>query len=272
MTQIVLKIVAIVTMFIDHLAAGLGDTMYPVITGTTYSVMRGIGRTAFPIFCFLITEGFYHTRNRRNYFLRLLLFCFVSEFPFDYIFNWYYGVDYWLYDSQNVFFTLALGLLMLIINDRIWEILKSRGVVAIILSAVIQGGMIYAFAEFADLLSTDYGRHGIFLLSMIFYIGRLGRFIGEKRKLQDPDRARFVFSALAIALWFALYDLKIGQINESAGFFAVILVAFYNGKKGPKLLPRWFFYVFYPTHLLLIGVAEHLINEQNLMNLLNSGY
>lgn len=87
MPSIALKLVAIITMFIDHLAAGLGDNASPVITGEAYSVMRGIGRTAFPLFCFMITEGFIHTRSRLKYFKRLAIFCLVSEFPFDYIFN-----------------------------------------------------------------------------------------------------------------------------------------------------------------------------------------
>ena len=125
-----LKIIAIVTMLIDHIAAtviirilkfgGYNDGLYQL-----YRVMRNIGRIAFPIFCFLLVEGFMHTRDREKYALRLGCFAAVSEIPFDLAFNGkVLEVGY-----QNVFFTLLLGLLTMMAYDAVmnqsrWSVWK----------------------------------------------------------------------------------------------------------------------------------------------------
>ena len=153
-----LKIIAIVTMLIDHIAAtviirilkfgGYNDGLYQL-----YRVMRNIGRIAFPIFCFLLVEGFMHTRDREKYALRLGCFAAVSEIPFDLAFNGkVLEVGY-----QNVFFTLLLGLLTMmaydvVMNQSRWSVWKRTALSTI----AILAGM---FA--AEFLSTDYGALGV---------------------------------------------------------------------------------------------------------------
>ena len=121
-----LKIIAIITMLIDHIGAGvLGILM--VVRGLneaadlnawidanstlviTYQMMRFVGRLAFPIFCFLLIEGFEHTHDVKKYALRLLSFCLVSEIPFDLLFNG----KILEFGYQNVFFTLFIGLMVM---------------------------------------------------------------------------------------------------------------------------------------------------------------
>ena len=96
-----LKCIALITMIVDHSA-------YVLLTKGThlYTVMRAVGRLAFPIYCFLITEGFLHTRDRKKYGVRLFLFALISELPWN-LMN--HGTL--LYGKQNVFFTLLLGYL-----------------------------------------------------------------------------------------------------------------------------------------------------------------
>ena len=117
-----LKIIAIIAMAIDHFAAsiilyGILMQQNPSFLGhpvsmtipwwNIYQVMRFIGRIGFPVFCFLLIEGFLHTSSKKKYATRLFLFALVSEFPFDYaLFNTPFAPGY-----QNVFFTLFLGLL-----------------------------------------------------------------------------------------------------------------------------------------------------------------
>ncbi|MBP3544518.1 MAG: hypothetical protein J6J86_09845, partial [Lachnospiraceae bacterium] len=117
-----LKIIAIITMFIDHIGAAIfenneitmcvmakGEHAY-VIWGLADLVLRLIGRIAFPIFCFLLVEGFLHTRDVKKYALRLGAFCLISEIPFNLAF---FGQPLYA-GHQNVFFTLLIGLLVLI--------------------------------------------------------------------------------------------------------------------------------------------------------------
>ena len=109
-----LKVIACIAMLIDHTGAIILK-LYPPALNTlfyingkgysAYRVVRDIGRCAFPIFCFLIVEGFLHTHNRRKYGRNLLLFALISEIPWNYMFanTWHYA------DKQNVFFTLFIG-------------------------------------------------------------------------------------------------------------------------------------------------------------------
>lgn len=112
-----LKLIAVLAMLCDHFALvllGRGASFgwitaeNPTTLDLPYQILRSIGRLAFPIFAYFIVEGFLHTKNSRSYLLRLLLFAVVSELPFDLAI---FGRVNWQY--QNVFFTLALGVLMM---------------------------------------------------------------------------------------------------------------------------------------------------------------
>lgn len=100
-----LKVIALVSMTMDHLAYYLMDH------GTLqYDLMRTVGRMAFPIFAFLLVEGYTHTRSRGKYALNLLAFALISEVPW-----WLLNHD----NTHNVFFTLLLGLVAIDLITRI---------------------------------------------------------------------------------------------------------------------------------------------------------
>lgn len=157
-----LKTIAIISMAIDHTAYAL----YPVvgvlrepftIAGkalTLYWIMRKIGRLAFPIFCFLIAEGYLHTRNKKRYSLRLLLFAVISEIPF----NLMCGGNYLYQNGQNVFFTLFFGLLLI----HIFASVDANWKKYLAMSAV---------AALALIAKADYDLYGALLVFM-FYILR----------------------------------------------------------------------------------------------------
>ena len=105
MTSFVLKIIALITMFIDH----LGYAIYG-----RFSYLNYIGRIAFPIFAFQISEGFVHTKNIKKYFIRLLVFAIISQFPFMLFLSTFSKNIYEL----NIFFTLSFGLLAIFIFDK----------------------------------------------------------------------------------------------------------------------------------------------------------
>lgn len=199
-----LKWIAIITMLIDH----IGAVLFPYELG-----YRIIGRIAFPIFCFLIVEGFSHTRDVRRYMVRLGIFALISELPYDLAFH---GEMVYA-EGQNVFFTLLLGVLMMYMMSLCSAVpLKAMAAVSI--------------AVLAEVLNTDYSARGI-LLILIYYIFR------EKRVISLP----------AGALWNFSYGWGMVQC---CGVLATPFLAFYNGKRGPKI--KYFFYVFYPAHLLVL--------------------
>ena len=167
----VLKWVAILTMLIDHVAVVIiyGWARYRHAWGAGieslrfYYVLRSIGRLGFPLFCFLLVEGFRHTRSRLKYILRLLVFALISELCFDKAFN-----SGWIDRSgQNVFCTLALGLLAMVLWD--WLTLGNspdcppwRGL------AAITGAI--ALGAAAHYMNTDYGAMGVALIFVLYLL------------------------------------------------------------------------------------------------------
>lgn len=140
-----MKWIAIVSMLIDHIGAILIENRMPLIGGVAVldMALRLIGRLAFPIFAFLLVEGFVHTRDVRKYALRLGLFALLSEWPFDVAF---FGGVHW--ELQNIFFTLLIGLLMLALvtrTEKKW----------------VQFGAVLLAMTTAELLMTDYGMYGV---------------------------------------------------------------------------------------------------------------
>ena len=182
-----LKCIAVVTMIIDH----IGAVIFP-----ENIVWRYIGRVSFPVFCFLLTEGFVHTRDVKKYILRLAVFAAVSEIPYDLAFR-----NVILeFEHQNVFFTLAVGVWALYaIEKNTWWLAR--------------GSIILLAMWAAETLHSDYGLKGI-LLIMIYYF------------LREEKWPKIIFGALWNPLW--------GRI-QSYGMLASIPIALYNGKKGPSM-------------------------------------
>lgn len=240
MSTFALKIIAIITMFIDHLTA-----IFIPINSWYYIVGRVIGRLAFPIFVFLIVEGFYHTRNIKKYLTRLGIFTLISELPFDLAFyNSYYHklganiktdlpkmftdkevfttVIKRFMEHQNVFFTLFLGL------AAIWlmNMVEKKYMQNMLYVNLLNAGITIAFSVVAALLRTDYSFIGV-LLIVAFYLFR-----GNKLLL--------IISILLLS----------GNPIQAFAVLALIPIAFYNGNKGKSI--KYFFYVFYPAHLLIL--------------------
>lgn len=142
-SQEVLKLIACLTMLIDH----IGVVLFP------NEILRIIGRIAFPIYCFLLVEGIHYTRNAKKYGLRLLISVFLSELAFDLAFS---GRIDWMHN--NVMITLLLGFLAVqLIHCRTDIILKVLGVLMLALAG--------------ELLHSDYGCYGVFLI-VLFDITR----------------------------------------------------------------------------------------------------
>lgn len=223
-----LKMIAVVTMLIDHTAAAVLWNVYihphiPIRHGSAlytlyliYRVMRSVGRCAFPIFCFMLVEGFRYTHSRKNYALRMLVFALVSEVPFD---LGLYGTPFYP-GHQNVIFTLLLGLLMM----TTWEEIGKR-VKRVSLRTVLQFSSALGWGLLAYLFKTDYDYKGIALI-LVFYLFRY------TREIQITAGALVMF-------W-----------EWPAVLSSFVLLTFYSGKRGKGR--KYFFYWFYPVHLFLL--------------------
>nr|MDE7431211.1 conjugal transfer protein TraX [Lachnospiraceae bacterium] len=143
-----LKLVALCTMTIDH----IGAVLLP-----QYLILRIIGRIAFPIYCFLIVNGLFHTRDCKKYIGRLLLFALISEIFFDLaFFETIYEPE-----DQNVFFTLAIGLVMLYVIERI----HNQPWIRIHFLKIVMELLVVIFCCFlAYVLRTDYSFYGILMM------------------------------------------------------------------------------------------------------------
>lgn len=262
MSTFTLKVIAIVSMLIDHIGAVfLSDNKYPEL----YLAARLIGRLAFPIFVFLIVEGFYHTKDIMKYLKRLGIFAIISEIPFDLAFyNGFFGTN--LIDDvqrvfqnkmsfelllqrltyhQNVFFTLFLGLALIVLMDMAKKRLEKQ----VFMSNLSYALLTLGFCILAFILKTDYDAAGI-LLIVAFYLFR-----GSKVLL---GLSIFIVMATCVSDYQMYQETgNILYIISNFATLAIIPIAFYNGKKGKNA--KYIFYIFYPAHLLLLFIINNYL-------------
>lgn len=210
----VLKIIAIVSMVIDHCAYFLMDN-----NSTLYEAMRSVGRIAFPVFAFLIAEGFAYTHNRKRYFTRLLVFAVISEVSW-YLLN---GAD----GTHNVMFTLALGVVALAVLEKLKE------------NSVLCGIAILSIAYLATWSGVDYEWRGI-LMILVFNLLR-----------NQNDNLPFPYGRMMQLLCAFPLMMHYGSIGA---LLACMTIFLYDGARGfiKGNVAKYGFYAFYPVHLLLI--------------------
>ncbi len=216
MNVLLLKIIALTTMIIDH---------YGAIFQSGTEIYRIIGRLAFPIYCFLLVEGYFHTSNFKKYAIRLLLFAFISEIPFDLAFYNELG-----FVHQNIFFTLFIGLITIhIINDKKTNF-KYREIAIVLVSCLL-----------AILLAVDYNVIGIIYILSFYYTKRFSK------------TKRF----LSVGLVMFVANLG-AYILQQFSLLALPIISLYNGKLGPKnKLLQVSFYAAYPIHLFLFYLIKN---------------
>ena len=216
-----LKWIAMITMFIDHVGAVVLEYVpqfeLPAVNAAYY-IMRYIGRLAFPLFCFLLVEGYHHTSNRMRYLRDLLIFGLISEIPFEICFMSEPGNGF-----HNIFWTLALGLGVMMALDYA----KTKYVNATWMNLLIM--VVGAYA--AETLGCDYGAIGVLLIFILY----------QTRN----DRAKqSIFGGIAM-------------LYEVTGPVAFVLTFFYNGERKIKKY-KYVFYAFYPVHLILLYLIRLL--------------
>lgn len=237
-----LKRIAIISMLVDHFGSIIMDGVLspytvngcisftedmPYIVLQAFSIKNIceiIGSIAFPLFCFLLAEGFLKTRNRLKYGTRVGIFALVSEIPF----NLAHYQSLFEPKLQNVMFTLSIAIFTLILISKIEEKYRDKKITRwslVTLATII--GMAVAF-----LLRGEYVFLGV-LAVVLFYLLRANEY----------TRLLGACPLLIVSPWILL---------------SLIPIYLYNGQRGRGY--KYFFYVFYPTHFIVFAVIAYILS------------
>ena len=215
----IVKWIAILTMTIDH----IGAIFFPEII-----VFRIIGRLAFPIFCYLLVLGVESTRNARQYFVRLLIFAFISQVPF------YLAFGYEPWESLNIFFTLALGLITLVVPFRI-------------LPPFVLGLFVFMLL-FSVFLNIDYDIYGVVSILCMRILKKNTKFgivllvLLNVLSLTASNIQILSLLALPLILYYQNGRVKVGhEVNTNVSY---------------PIWRKYFFYIYYPLHLSILYLIK----------------
>lgn len=232
-----LKLIAICAMVCDHVAWGFVEFYTPL-----GQILHIIGRLTVPIMCFFIAEGFRHTSSRIGYIRRMAFFWVVAIIPFYLFFHEVYGY------RQNIIFDLLLGLLLLTVleNEKFkrWHKIL-LGSLLFVVSACIGGWVIMPM-----------------LYILVFYYVR--DFKKQAVWVCGLTIALQVFLIAAVSLnkiWhFSHYDWPWYEKLYFLGFMLpLFLLKRYNGEKGKDIIGKYFFYLFYPAHFLVLATVKKIL-------------
>lgn len=223
MSAFYLKIIAVAAMLVDHIGMIFFDN---------FLIFRAVGRISFPIFAFLIFNGSKYTANIKKYLLRLFVLALLSEFPFDLaLYSSVLNLN-----SQNVFFTLFLGLLSLHLYERFPCNIPYQP---------------FLCALLAFLIRSDYSFLGVLLIFSFRYLKT------NKKNTVSPLALLTAFTLAQILLSTpSLLGIKntfviISYISlQLFTLLSAPIISSYNFTRGANC--KYFFYLFYPIHLLLL--------------------
>lgn len=247
MSATMLKMIAMITMLIDHVGAALFSLQLQGIyifqeTFNAY-ILRGIGRAAMPIFAFLIVEGFKNTKSVKKYMARLLIFAVISEIPYNMFSNAISGMPigfssdiFFMQNVQNIYFTWLISVLSIYFIDR----MKNVSFIFKIVNGIIVISLLFA----SEILKVDYGSTAVLLV--------IGIYLTYPK---DVAKKRFMQMIVMICGIAPMYS----GFPEYFKFFACLggyLIFFYNGRQTSYLVKKnkYLFYAFYPAHLLIISL------------------
>lgn len=213
MNSFQIKILACILMVMDHIGA---------IIFTEVEILRIIGRLSFPIFAFILTEGYLHTKNIKKYLIRLLIFAIIPQIPYSIAFG--FGI-------LNIFFTLFAGMIALLIDDKVEN-------------KILKYILIIFVAYLSQILNMDYGYYGVLLIYLF-------------KKFKNDFKFLF-FSILLLNI--SVYSNSNIQIYSIFSLFFIKMYNGEIGLNN--LWVKYGFYFFYPLHILIIyGISKFIWNR-----------
>lgn len=269
-----LRMIAILSMIVDHIALALGFFGYIEMSSSIYMIMRIIGRIAFPLFALGIVEGVIHSTNKGKYFLRLFVMLLIMMVGYILVLD-VMGIraDF----TGNIYSDLLLGALAIYFislkNTKSFLVL-----IPLSITAILQLDVIPTF------LATQYSFYGV-LLIVLMYLGYLfiedlfTKFCAKNSvKIEDVKQTLYfqkyvnaAYSVAIVIIFICLYVLYtcFSDLNRILPYnfiqdyciLSVIFIMLYNGKRGYNA--KWYriaSYLIYPVHLILIFGIFYLIN------------
>lgn len=227
LTADAIKWIAIAAMLVDHIAWGFVPT-----DSAAGQVMHILGRITAPTMCYFLAEGYHYTHDFRRYAARLLVFALIAQIPFA-LFET--GRPFGLF-PLNVIYTLFLSLLAI----RAWD--------------KIGNPMLRALAIAGLCLLSIPGDWAVFdiLFALVFWQNR-GDFRRQIEAFSIVAAGMVLFATLSEAAGGGeLY----GQLFQAGVFLSLPLLSLYNGRRGGGRYSKWTFYIFYPAHLLVLGLIK----------------
>lgn len=228
------------------MALMLSDHMWATIT-PGHEWMHSVGRIAYPIFAFMVAEGFFLTHNRKKYILRMLVFALLSEVPFD----WMYGASAFYPYHQNVLWTFLIALLGMLIIEKVKE--KEK-----LWLTILTGGLTLASCSLLSLATmTDYYAAGVVTVFIFYFFNQrkwwcfLGQFLAMYW-LNVEVLAGRVFP-------FEIFGMKFELVQQGLALVALLPIWLYRGKQGWHSKGfQYFCYAFYPVHILILMIIYNL--------------
>lgn len=233
-----IKLIACISMFIDHLAiVYLLLSMVVAFNADTFDGMRIIGRIAFPLYCFLLVEGFVHTKNRMKYLISILITAFISQIPFSLLFNpKFFEISGVSVPTLNVCFTLGIGLITLMCIEKVKKPEDNENYLSHMLYYGLNLLIIILSCTVTYILDTDYSYTGIILIVILYYL--------RKTDIICLITGFVVFSALIDNIWVLP---------------SFVIMYMYNGKRGKNIGKfKYLFYAFYPLHMAFLYLLLRL--------------
>ena len=237
MSAFILKIIALLSMICDHAS---------YLIYRKFSFLNYIGRIAFPIFAFQISEGFIHTKNLKRYLLRLFLFALISQAPFT-----LYRSLYFSGFALNIFFTLFLGLGAIAIFDMFYK-LDYKEKFLHYLNILFGLICVISFAIIAEVSHCDYGAYGVAII-FVFYL-----FKNHKLLMNIAFILCTIIYKLKSLLLFNAY-FKIHLLIVVYTCLSLVFIDLYNNKKGKDI--KYVLYLFYPIHLLILYALYFIVHS-----------
>lgn len=237
-TSMMLHIMAMGLMLCDHLWG-------TIVPGNDW--LTCIGRLAFPIFAFLLVEGYFHTSNLKKYVKRLFIFALISEIPFNLAMG--SSITYIL--RQNVLWAFLIGIWLIYLNEKVKN--KKLFVRVIVGISTTLLGYILGFATFVD-----YYGYGIAMI-LIFYFFRgekYWNYLGQFLALAYVNIELMKGLSYEVNLFNKVYFIP----QQAFALLSLIPIWLYHGKQGPhNKVIKYVYYAFYPVHLLILGLIKIFI-------------